>query len=77
MFLYTCRNLNANNIGIIENGSLDNLTLLEELRLNKNNLTQLKDLFTNLGKLRKLYAFAYSIIHNIYKSIKYHQRDNY
>lgn len=52
--LYTSRNLNANNIGIIENGSLDNLTLLEELRLNKNNLTQLKDLFTNLGKLRKL-----------------------
>lgn len=54
MSLYTFRNLNANNIGIIENGSLDNLTLLEELRLNKNNLTQLKDLFTNLGKLRKL-----------------------
>lgn len=54
MFLCASRNLNANNIGIIENGSLDNLTLLEELRLNKNNLTQLKDLFTNLGKLRKL-----------------------
>lgn len=39
---------------MIENGSLNNLTSLEELRLNKNNLTQLKDLFTNLGKLRKL-----------------------
>lgn len=39
---------------IVENGSLDNLTSLEELRLNKNNLTQLKDLFMNLGKLRIL-----------------------
>lgn len=43
-----------NQIRTIENGSLDNLTVLEELRLNKNHLTQLKDLFTNLKKLRIL-----------------------
>lgn len=43
-----------NQIRVIENGSLNNLTSLEELRLNKNHLTQLKDLFTNLTRLRIL-----------------------
>lgn len=43
-----------NQISIIENGSFDNLTSLEELRLNKNHLTQLKDLFSGLKELRVL-----------------------
>ncbi|XP_066589218.1 leucine-rich repeats and immunoglobulin-like domains protein 3 [Prorops nasuta] len=46
--------LNSNQIKIIENGSLDNLTSLEELRLNKNHLTHIKDLFSNLKRLRIL-----------------------
>lgn len=39
----------------MENGCLENLTSLEELRLNKNGLTQLvKEVFTNLRQLRVL-----------------------
>lgn len=51
---YIRSNLNANNIKFIENETFDNLTDLVELRLNKNNLTQVKDMFTSLGKLRIL-----------------------
>lgn len=54
MIFFIYRNLNANNIRIIENGSLNNLTSLVDLRLNKNNLVQLKDMFTGLEKLRIL-----------------------
>lgn len=43
-----------NQLSIIENKSLENLTSLEELRLNKNRLIQIKDQFTNLLKLRIL-----------------------
>lgn len=39
----------------MEKGSLDNLTCLKELRLNKNNITQLiKEVFQNLTQLRIL-----------------------
>lgn len=43
-----------NQLSIIENKSLENLTALEELRLNKNRLIQIKDQFTNLLRLRIL-----------------------
>lgn len=46
--------MNMNQISIIENKSLENLTSLEELRLNKNRLIQIKDQFTNLHRLRIL-----------------------
>lgn len=52
-FVFT-RNLNSNQIGVVENGSLDNLTSLRELRLNRNHLYELRDLFTNLVELRIL-----------------------
>lgn len=49
------RNLNMNEISEMEPGCLDNLTQLEELRLNKNNLTHLvKDVFVNLTQLKLL-----------------------
>lgn len=41
----------------MEPGCLDNLTQLEELRINKNVLTRLiKDVFANLTQLRLLYV---------------------
>lgn len=49
------RNLNGNHISTIEKGGLDNLPLLEELRLNRNFLTEFqKGVFKDLKHLRIL-----------------------
>ena len=53
--LCCCRNLNSNHISTIEKGGLDNLPLLEELRLNRNFLTKFhKGVFKDLKHLRIL-----------------------
>lgn len=50
-----CRLLNDNRIELIDRGAFDNVTSLEVLKLNKNQLhTLLPALFTRLGKLRHL-----------------------
>jgi hypothetical protein len=53
--LYCFRNLSSNRISAIEKGGLDNLPLLEELRLNRNLLTKFnKTVFRGLKHLRIL-----------------------
>ena len=52
------RSLNNNKISTIEKGSLDNLTSLEWLKLNKNKLQHLpKKVFFNLKTLKTLWVF--------------------
>lgn len=48
------RVLNMNQISTIKSNALQNLTSLQELRLNKNHLTSLKDFLKNMDKLRIL-----------------------
>ena len=49
------RNLNSNRISTIEKGGLDNLPLLEELKLNRNFLSKFhKGVFKDLKHLRIL-----------------------
>ncbi|KAH6928455.1 hypothetical protein HPB50_016602 [Hyalomma asiaticum] len=54
-FFFLCRSLSSNKISSIKNGSLDNLTSLQTLKLNRNRLATIpKNLFLNLKSLKQL-----------------------